>query len=142
MSQFILDLNVGDWFLNPLECFINKGELVESFVGQELMVYSHPRSKAQLYYWQRQARDSEAEVDYVIQHLSKIIPIEVKSGKGTSMKSMKMFLESHLQSPYGIRFSSHNYSVYENIHSYPLYAIAKVKAGDDQEIMNALVSLI
>lgn len=142
LSQYILDLSIGDWFLNPLETFINKGELVEAFVGQELIAYMHPRKKAQLYYWQREARDSEAEIDYVIQHASQVIPIEVKSGKGTSMKSMRIFLESHPQSPYGIRFSSHNYSIHDNIHSYPLYAIAQIMADTDQAVRNALQSLI
>lgn len=142
LSQYMLDLTIGDWFLNPLEAFVNKGELVEAFVGQELIAYANPKRKAQLYYWQREARDSEAEVDYVIQQASQIIPIEVKSGKGTSMKSMRIFLESHPQSPYGIRFSSHNYSIYEGIHSYPLYAIAKVITDTDQEMKNALSALI
>ena len=27
-------------------------------------------------------------------------------------------------SPYGIRFSIHNYSIHDKIHSYPLYAVA------------------
>jgi hypothetical protein len=64
----MLDFKPGDWLLNPLQEFINKGTLVESFIGQELVVYEHPSKKAQLYYWKRDARGSEAEVDYVIQH--------------------------------------------------------------------------
>ncbi len=141
LSQFMLDLNVGDWLLNPLEAFVNKGELVEAFVGQELLAYTHPRAKGQLYYWQREVRDSEAEVDYVIQQKSQIIPVEVKSGKGTTLKSMNLFLDAHPQSPYGIRFSSNNYSVHEKVHSYPLYAVAKVMAESDPEVKKALLGL-
>lgn len=141
LSQFILDFKTGDWLLNPLEEFINKGMLVESFVGQELVAYEHPMKKAQLYFWKREARGSEAEVDYLIQHERAIIPIEVKSGKGRTLRSMQLFLESHQNSPYGIRFSTNNYSVYEKIHSYPLYAIANVVAAADQEIKNSLISL-
>jgi hypothetical protein len=40
------------------------------------------------------------------------------------MQSMRLFLQSHSTSPYSIRFSIHNYSVHDQIHSYPLYAIA------------------
>ncbi len=142
LSQFMLDLKVGDWFLNPLGEFINKGILVESFIGQELLAYEHPTKKAKLYYWKRDARGSEAEVDYVIQQKRQIIPIEVKSGKGRTLRSMQTFLESHKESPYGIRFSSNNYSLHEKIYSYPLYAIAKVIADGDQEILDALLFLI
>ena len=141
LTQFILDLKTGDWLLNPLEEFINKGMLVESFVGQELVAYEHPMKKAQLYYWKRDARGSEAEVDYIIQHGKEIIPIEVKSSKGKTLRSIQSFLESHQNSPYGIRFSTNNYSVHEKIHSYPLYAIANKVAAANQEIKESLLSL-
>lgn len=142
LSQFILDLKTGDWLLSPLEEFVNKGMLGESFVGQELVAYEHPAKKAKLYYWKRDARGSEAEVDYVIQHGRKIIPIEVKSGKGKTLRSIQSFLESHQNSPYGIRFSTNNYSVHEKIHSYPLYAVAKVIADADQEVKDSMIWLI
>jgi len=71
-----------------------------------------------------------------------VIPIEVKSGLGRTLKSMRSFLLSHTKSPYGIRFSTQDYSLYENIHSYPLFAIAKICADHDQEMRNALESLI
>ena len=141
LSQFILDLKIGDWFLNPLKEFINKGTFVESFVGQELLAYENATKKAQLYYWKRDTKGSEAEVDYVIQLGKNIIPIEVKSGEGKTLKSMQIFLDSHPNSPYGIKFSTNNYSVYEKIHAYPLYAIAKIMAQADDEIKKALISL-
>lgn len=125
LSQAMLDLNPGDWVLKPLEMFTNKGELVEAFVGQELLAYASPHIKKNLYYWRRNAPNSQAEIDYLVQQQANIIPIEVKSGAGSTLKSMHMFLESHPQSPYGIRFSIQNYSIHEKVHSYPLYAIAK-----------------
>lgn len=142
LTQFILDLKAGDWLLNPLDEFVNKGMLGESFVGQELVAYEHPAKKAKLFYWKRDARGSEAEVDYVIQQEREIIPVEVKSGKGKTLRSIQSFLESHQNSPYGIRFSTNNYSVHEKIHSYPLYAIAKVIADSDQEIKDSVLWLI
>lgn len=142
LSQFTLNCKTGDWLLNPLDEFINKGMLVESFVGQEFIAYEYPSKKAQLYYWKRDARGSEAEVDYVIQQGREIIPIEVKSGSRKALKSMHLFLEKHPNSPYGIRFSTNNYSVYNKIYSYPLYAIAKLFAAREQEILNSLLSLL
>lgn len=127
LTQAILGLDLGPWIVNPFEQFINKVELVEAFVGQELLTYADPHKKTNLYYWHRQARGSEAEIDYLLQKQENVIPIEVKSGSGSTLKSMHMFLESHQEkSPYGIRFSTLNYSVFNTIHSYPLYAIAKI----------------
>jgi len=124
LSQALLGLELTDWFLNPTSTLINKGTIIEAFVGQELIAYSDPYLQASLYYWQRNAKGSEAEVDYLIQLQGSVIPVEVKSDKGSSLKSMHLFLENHPSSPYGIRFSTHNYSVYEKIHSFPLYAIS------------------
>ena len=125
LSQASLGLDLKRWFLGPEQAFINKGALMEAFVGQELLVYAHPKQKSNLYYWRRNTPGSEAEVDYLMQAQASVIPIEVKSGSGSTLKSMHMFLESHEQSPYGLRFSTNNYSIHENIHSYPLYSIAR-----------------
>jgi len=141
VHQYLLDLKPGDWILNPLQEFINKGAIAESFVGQEWLAYENPTKKAKLYYWKRDARGSEAEIDYLFQQDRYIIPVEVKSGKGSSMKSMQLFLESHPNSPYGIRFSTHNYSLHEKVHSYPLYAIAKLAANTDLDVKNALTKM-
>lgn len=126
LGQAILGLNGGDWIINPLEQFVNKGPLVEAFIGQELLAYANPFKQAELYYWHRQSKSSQAEIDYVVQKNEAIIPIEVKSGQVSTLKSMHMFLESHPQSKFGVRFSTQNFSVYNNIHSYPLYAAAKL----------------
>ena len=143
LTQYMLGLDVGDWLVNPLETFGNKGALLEAFVGQEMLAYADPRRmEKKLYYWQRNARNSEAEIDYVIQRQQSIIPIEVKSGLGKHLKSMHAFLDSHPASPYGIRFSTHPYSLHEKIHSYPLYAIAKMCTEDDPELRTALLSLL
>lgn len=106
------------------------------------MAYGDPIAKKRLFYWHREARNSQAEVDYLIQIKEKVIPIEVKSGEGTTLKSMHLFLESHLSSPYGIKFSTQNFSTYEKIESYPLYAIAKLFYAAHEDIQKALMSLV
>ncbi|MCF7799530.1 ATP-binding protein [Candidatus Babeliales bacterium] len=126
LCQSLLGLDLEDWFLNPMQQFVNKGAIVESFVGQELLAYSSPHAKSQLYYWQRNMPSSTAEIDYLIQNGENIIPIEVKSGLGTTLKSLHLFLASHANSLYGIKFSTQNYSKYEKIYSYPLYAVAAI----------------
>ena len=37
LAQTILGSKINEWFLNPLEELINKGSIVEAFVGQELL---------------------------------------------------------------------------------------------------------
>ncbi len=126
LSQAILNLNVAPWILNPLEEFVNKGELVESFIGQELLAYAEPSQKAQLYYWRKAKPGSQAEVDYLIQRNQHVIPVEVKSGKGRSFKSLKIFLDNRPKTPFGIKLSLEDYSVSTSLVSYPLYAVAGI----------------
>jgi len=71
---------------------INKGSLAEIFVGNELIKYFSETSQKDIYYWHRENRASNAEVDYVIQKGAEIIPIEVKSGVKGKMQSLRLFL--------------------------------------------------
>lgn len=104
---------------------INAGVLAEQFVGQELLAYNDPHANPQLYYWEREKKGSEAEVDYVMQAGSRIIPIEVKAGTTGSLKSMNQFLIEKNQ-PFGVRLSQHPLSFHDRILSVPLYLISQL----------------
>jgi hypothetical protein len=52
----------------------------------------------------------------------------IKSGKEGTLRSMKVFLEMHPQSPYGIRFYGGMPNKVGNIRSYPLYCVAVISA--------------
>lgn len=140
LAQSELSLNLSRWFIQPFPEFIKKGAHVESFVGQELLAYSDPLDEGNLYYWNRKGVKS-AEIDYLIQLEEFIIPVEVKSADGRSLKSLHVFLNDHQKTPYGIRFSAHNYSVHEKIHSYPLYAIAKVASTELDDVRKSIEEL-
>jgi hypothetical protein len=127
LAQTMLGHLPKEWLLQKGQHFVNKGEIAEAFVGQELLAYSDPYMQAPLYYWQRQERSSNAEIDYLFEANGRIIPIEVKSSTGKTLKSMHLFLDSHAASPYGIRFSTLPFSQFEKIHSYPLYATMLLK---------------
>jgi len=131
ISQAMLGLDLAPWFLTPQTEFINKGQLVEAFIGQEILTYQNPHIKKDLFYWHKETPASQAEVDYLIQKGQIVIPIEVKSGLGRTLKSMQIFLDTHQASPYGMRFSTQNYSIHKNIHSYPLYAVARAITEED-----------
>ncbi|MDR2467110.1 MAG: AAA family ATPase [Prevotellaceae bacterium] len=68
-----------------------KGKIAEHIVGQELL--SHKDSVlSQLNFWVRDAKNSQAEVDFVIQTDRHLIPVEVKSGHNSKIKSMHLFM--------------------------------------------------
>jgi predicted AAA+ superfamily ATPase len=138
VTQQLLGLDLKGWFLSPQKEFVNQGELVESFVGQEMMAYSAPNQRQTLYYWQREARGSEAEVDYVTALEGQVIPVEVKSGKGSTLKSLHSFLSSHPKSPYGIKISIAEKSRFEKIQSIPLYAAFEIVEGGKERVKSLL----
>ena len=142
LAQSALGLDLAGWFLNSHQEFINKGALVEAFVGQEMLAYDEPYSKNRLYYWHKESIAQQAEIDYLIQLKGEIIPVEVKAGLGRTIKSLHYFLEKHSKSTYGIRFSAQNYSIHERVHSWPLYAIAYVLANEYPEIKQAIWQLL
>ncbi len=139
LCQAILGSDISIWFLHPLDGFENRGEIAESFIGQELICYASPESKAEVYFWKRKEKNSTAEVDYIIQREEKILPIEVKSGHGSTLRSLHLFLESHLKSNTAIRFSSLNYSVTGKLDSRPLYAAASLAHSSQKEALESLV---
>lgn len=70
---------------------IYRGKLAEQFVAQELLA-SH---KSEAFYWSRDERGSSAEVDFVVEKGNMIIPLEVKSDKGGSLRSMHLMLKEY-----------------------------------------------
>ena len=98
--------------LNPLDIdlekdlnLINQGALMEQFIGQQLLTQKADYKEPELEYWARENKSSAAEVDFIINHHSNIVPIEVKSGKSGSMKSLQVFcLEKHCS--LAVRFNS------------------------------------
>ena len=93
-----------------------KGALTEQFVLQTLKTI--PR--LDIHYWTPDV--GNAEVDFVVQHLSKIIPIEVKAVKNLRAKSLTQFI-SRYHTPTTIRTSLSQYIKGEQITDVPLYAL-------------------
>ena len=75
-----------------------KGKIAEHIVGQELLATSDLVSSKRNF-WVREAKNSQAEIDYIYPYKSTIIPIEVKSGDNSKLKSLHLFMED---SPYTI----------------------------------------
>ena len=120
--QRLLGLKLSEVLLSDDFESINKGAIAELNVGLELIKSASFYQRQPLYYWHREAKSSNAEVDYLIQQNTAILPIEVKAGKKGSMQSLYIFMETK-KADKGIRVSQENFSTYQNIDVYPLYAV-------------------
>ena len=123
--QRILGLDVASLLLKGDFEVINKGNIAELFVGLELIKSNSCYEKTALHYWHREAKNSQAEVDYVIQIQDTIVPIEVKAGTKGAMQSMYMFMDEK-KSKFGIRFSLENFTEFDKVKVFPLYAVSNI----------------
>jgi hypothetical protein len=126
--QRLLGLNLSEILLNNDFQSINKGNIAELNVGLELIKSVSCYQRLSLFYWQREAKNSNAEVDYLIQRGSIILPIEVKAGTKGTMQSLYLFMDSK-NSEKGIRISQENFSFYDRIEVFPLYAVSNLFQG-------------
>ncbi len=87
-----LGLNLNQ--INELKdtLLINQGGLAEQVTGQILRTLNPPYIEPALYYWTRDEKGSSSEIDYVIQHGNRVIPIEVKAGSTGTLKSLHLFM--------------------------------------------------
>lgn len=104
---------------------VNKGALAEQFVGQELIAYMKPYIRSELYFWERDKQGAQAEIDYVVEIGSHVIPIEVKAGAEGRLRSLKQFIHEK-KSPLGVRVSEAPLSFEQNILSVPFYMIQEI----------------
>jgi predicted AAA+ superfamily ATPase len=102
---------------------INLGKIAEQFVGQELLAYQDPHQSPELFYWQRDKKDALAEVDFLSAIHNKIIPIEVKSGKTGSLKSLTQILIDYPHIPFGVQICEQSLQFHNNVLIIPFYLI-------------------
>ncbi len=68
------------------------GAIAEQFAGQQLLYRRKPYNLPELHYWRREKRGAAAEIDYLIAHGGRIVPVEIKAGKTGSLKSLHVFV--------------------------------------------------
>ena len=79
---------------------VYQGKIAEHIVGQELLAYENsPLYK--LNFWNREKKQSNAEIDFLIQFEDLIVPIEVKAGATGRLRSLHQFMDK----------TSHKYAV-------------------------------
>jgi hypothetical protein len=96
-----------------------KGALTEQYVFQQLKTLK----KISTYYWTNDR--NSAEIDFVIDNASDIIPIEVKAEINLQAKSLKTYRE-RFSPRLSVRTSMADYKVENDLIDLPLYAVEAV----------------
>lgn len=91
-----------------------KGMFTENFVCTQLSA----SIEQSVFYYSKE--NSPLEIDFMIQHGSDIVPIEVKSEENLKSKSLSAFLQQN-ENMHGIRFSMSPYREQEKMTNVPLY---------------------
>ncbi len=115
--------------------FINEGPMAEQFIAQHLPLLAPDDRVFTPTYWLREGRANNAEVDFVHQFGSDVVPIEVKAGKSGSLKSL-LELVSMREYDRAVRFDAnpphlqqvsharpHDHDVEFTLLSLPLYMV-------------------
>ncbi|NUN53929.1 MAG: DUF4143 domain-containing protein, partial [Planctomycetaceae bacterium] len=71
---------------------LHRGGTAEQAVGQLLRLHFPPNAAPESFFWRRDRRGAEAEVDFVIARGSRVLPVEVKAGAAGSLRSLHAFV--------------------------------------------------
>jgi len=67
-------------------------DYVPSAAGEKVKYSNIDPNEAEIFYWLREGRKENAEIDFVTQLEGQIVPVEVKSGTTGSLKSLHQFM--------------------------------------------------
>lgn len=73
------------------------GDIAEHIVAQELLGATTSFGEKRMF-WVRDARNSQAEVDFLIRYKSHLLPIEVKTGSNSKLRSLHQFMDESRES--------------------------------------------
>jgi predicted AAA+ superfamily ATPase len=86
-----------------------KGSLIPHLITQELISLNTLNDKKPNF-WVREKKQASAEVDLLYTYQDKLIPIEIKSGKIGTLKSLHQFIE-RTDHPYAVRMYAGKFKV-------------------------------
>jgi predicted AAA+ superfamily ATPase len=104
---------------------VNAGTLAEQFVGQELLAYADCYLDPHLYFWETE-KEGSAQVDFITNFHGKVVPIEVKAGKGKRLTSLYTFLERKAAAPIGLHIATKPLAFKNNVLTVPFYLIKEI----------------
>lgn len=120
---------------------INEGKLAEQFMAQHLAYSDGGLEPPSLFYWLREGKSANAEVDFVISVRDQLVPVEIKAGKSGSLKSLQQFvlskntklacrfdlnLPSRQTVEHHLRQKEETKKIAFTLFSFPLYLVEKI----------------
>ena len=108
MINQVLMLQGEMLLLHELDDFY-RGRIIQHLVYQEV-ISAHLQVEYKPNFWVRESNDSNAEVDLIYRSGKYIIPIEIKSGKTGTLRSLHQFVD-RAKHPYAIRIYSGKFNV-------------------------------
>lgn len=96
-----------------------KGAIAEQYVLQQFKTIKD----LPVFYWSNET--SRAEIDFVIQIKSDVVPVEVKAERNLQAKSLKVYMEK-FKPNYAIRTSMADYKKTDNLIDLPLYGMENI----------------
>jgi uncharacterized protein len=98
------------------------GAWSEQFVAQSLLC-GHSKN---LNYWARAEKNSNAEVDFIVEHEGEIIPIEVKHGAAGRLRSLHQLMLENVHIQKAVIYSKAKLGVQDKLHFIPIYFAGKI----------------
>ncbi len=113
-----------------------RGAVAEQFVGQEVVATFN----GEVYYWAREARNSQAEIDYLVASSGTIKPIEVKSGASGRLRSLHSILVENSSIPRGFVLSDQMYAelTEQKLVYMPIYYAGYLGRGDTSVLKSVI----
>jgi len=90
-----------------------RGQAAEQIVAQELRVLLDRHFVEKQFFWVREESNAKAEIDFIWQYGDKIIPIEVKAGTNSHLKSLHSFVNKSKHFVTAVRFWSGEFFIQE-----------------------------
>ena len=122
-----------------------RGRAAEQIVAQELRVVLDDLYRDKQYFWVRDKKGTKAEVDYIWQHDTHVIPIEVKAGNNSHLRSLHSFINISKQHVTAVRIWSGNFFIQEaetpapDNHPYTLINVPFYYAGQIATILKQVL---
>ena len=91
---------------------VNKGPVAEVLVGLEMIKNKDCFQRTEMFYWQHESKNGNAEVDYIDAHGGVVLPIEVKASTQGAMQSLYLFMRKKRLHT-AVRTSLENFGAYE-----------------------------
>jgi len=126
---FVLDVGLLGAMTNlDVKTLLEESKIFEEFKGAIAEQYVLQQFKTiedlPIFYWSNET--SRAEIDFIIQLGSNVVPIEVKAAKNLQAKSLKSYIEKY-KPEIAIRTSMADYKQADNLYDIPLYAIENIE---------------